>query len=36
LWDWQLPRSAALLTPKDPAHFERVLRSRIAQPWVPA
>jgi homoserine kinase type II len=36
LWDWHLPRSAALLTPKDPAHFERVLRSRIAQPWVPA
>ena len=33
LWDWHLPRSAALLTPKDPTHFERVLRARIAQPW---
>jgi len=33
LWDWHLPRSAALLTPKDPAHFERVLRARIARPW---
>jgi homoserine kinase type II len=33
LWDWHLPRSAALLTPKDPAHFERVLRARIALPW---
>lgn len=33
LWDWHLPRSAALLTPKDPTHFERVLRERIAKPW---
>jgi len=33
LWDWHLPRSAALLTPKDPTHFERVLRARIARPW---
>jgi len=33
LWDWHLPRSAALLTPKDPTHFERVLRARIAKPW---
>jgi homoserine kinase type II len=35
LWDWHLPRAAALLTPKDPAHFERVLRERIASPWHP-
>jgi homoserine kinase type II len=35
LWDWHLPRSAALLQPKDPTHFERVLRLRIAQPWHP-
>ncbi|MBL8340346.1 MAG: homoserine kinase [Rubrivivax sp.] len=35
LWDWHLPRSAALLTPKDPSHFERVLRERIATPWHP-
>ncbi|MDQ2779180.1 MAG: homoserine kinase [Pseudomonadota bacterium] len=33
LWDWHLPRSAALLQPKDPGHFERVLRQRIAAPW---
>jgi homoserine kinase type II len=35
LWDWVLPRSASLLTPKDPTHFERVLRERIAAPWHP-
>jgi homoserine kinase type II len=35
LWDWHLPREAALLQPKDPAHFERVLRARIAAPWHP-
>ena len=35
LWDWHLPRDAALLSPKDPNHFERVLRLRIAQPWHP-
>jgi len=33
LWDWFLPRDAALLQPKDPTHFERVLRDRIANPW---
>jgi homoserine kinase type II len=33
LWDWHLPRSAALLQPKDPTHFERVLRHRISEPW---
>jgi len=32
LWDYHLPREAALLTPHDPAHFERVLRQRIAHP----
>ena len=32
LWDFHLPRQASLLTPHDPAHFERVLRQRIAQP----
>ncbi len=36
LWDWHLPREAALLQPKDPAHFERVLRQRIDNPWHPA
>ena len=35
LWDWHLPRDAAMLSPKDPTHFERVLRVRIAQPWHP-
>lgn len=35
LWDWHLPRAAALLAPKDPTHFERVLRQRIAHPWHP-
>jgi homoserine kinase type II len=35
LGDWHLPREAALLEPKDPTHFERVLRSRIAMPWHP-
>ncbi len=33
LWDWHLPRSAALLQPKDPAQFERILRERIDNPW---
>jgi homoserine kinase type II len=36
LWDWHLPRTAALLSPKDPTHFERVLGDRIANPWHPA
>lgn len=35
LWDWHLPRDAALLAPKDPTHFERVLRDRIDNPWHP-
>jgi len=28
LYDWHLPRKAAMLTPKDPAHFERLLLAR--------
>ena len=32
LWDFHLPREAAMLQPKDPAHFERVLRQRTAHP----
>jgi homoserine kinase type II len=33
LWDFHLPRDAALLKPHDPGHFERVLRARVAEPW---
>lgn len=33
LWDFHLPRNAALLKAHDPAHFERVLRERLARPW---
>ncbi|HSW04134.1 homoserine kinase [Aquabacterium sp.] len=36
LGDLHLPREAELLQPKDPLHFERVLRERIATPWHPA
>jgi homoserine kinase type II len=36
LWDLHLPRDASLLTAHDPAHFERVLRERVAVPWHPA
>lgn len=35
LADLHCPRDAALLTPKDPTHFERVLRHRIEAPWHP-
>ncbi len=35
LADWHLPRPAALLAPKDPLHFEHVLRERLAAPWHP-
>ena len=35
LGDWFLPRSATLLSPKDPVHFERILRARINLPWHP-
>ncbi len=30
LYDFYLPREAEILTPHDPAHFERILRERIA------
>ena len=33
LWDFHLPREAAVLQAHDPDHFERVLRGRIVQPW---
>ena len=33
LWDFYLPRDAAMLQPHDPTHFERVLTSRREQPW---
>jgi len=33
LWDLHLPRDATMLKAHDPAHFERVLRERIATPW---
>lgn len=33
LWDFHLPRDAAMLQPHDPVHFERVLRLRRTQPW---
>ena len=32
LWDFHLPRDAALLKAHDPSHFERVLRQRVAHP----
>ena len=32
LWDFYLPREAAMLQPHDPTHFERVLSQRIAHP----
>ena len=35
LWDWHLPREAAMLQAKDPVQFERVLKRRIAVPWHP-
>jgi homoserine kinase type II len=33
LWDFHLPRDAAMLQPHDPRHFERVLTLRREQPW---
>jgi homoserine kinase type II len=33
--DWHRPRDAHLLTPKDPAHFERVLRHAVDRAWHP-
>jgi len=35
LADWHLPREAALLKPKDPTHFERVLRDCVEHTWLP-
>jgi len=35
LWDFHLPRDAAVLNAHDPSHFERVLRQRIDDPWHP-
>lgn len=35
LYDYHLPRDAEMLTPHDPAHFERILRERISQPVPP-
>lgn len=32
LWDFHLPREAAMLQAHDPGHFERVLRERVARP----
>ncbi len=32
LADWYMPRDAALLTPKDPTHFERILKLRRDRP----
>jgi homoserine kinase type II len=32
LWDYHLPREAAVLKPHDPRHFERVLRQRVGGP----
>lgn len=36
LWDFHLPREAAVLQAHDPAHFERVLRQRLAHPYTPS
>ncbi len=33
LWDFYLPRDAAMLKPHDPTHFERILALRQTQPW---
>lgn len=34
LWDFHLPRDASMLKAHDPGHFERVLRERLAQPYL--
>ena len=33
LWDFHLPRDAAMLKPHDPTHFERILRARSNSPF---
>ena len=30
LWDYHIPREAAVLKAHDPSHFERVLRQRVS------
>ena len=35
LYDFHMPRDAEMLTPHDPAHFERILRLRIEQATPP-
>lgn len=32
LYDYHMPRDAAMLTPHNPVHFERILRLRISKP----
>ena len=34
LWDFHLPRDAAVLQAHDPFHFERVLREQLAHPYL--
>ena len=39
LYDYYMPRPASLLTPHDPAHFERILKLRRGSapedlPWI--
>jgi homoserine kinase type II len=34
LWDFHLPRDAAMLKAHDPEHFERVLRQRLVSDFV--
>ncbi|OGA99336.1 MAG: homoserine kinase [Burkholderiales bacterium RIFCSPHIGHO2_12_FULL_61_11] len=34
LWDFHLPREAAVLKAHDPSHFERVLRQRLLHPYL--
>ncbi len=36
LWDFHLPREAAVLQAHDPCHFERVLRQRLVHTLVPS
>lgn len=34
VWDFFLPREAAVLQPHDPSHFERILKQRVQHPLV--